>query len=378
VAGESWDGKVRSIHVIRSLSEFADWEERWRTAVDGMPEANCFLSYEWLWPWLNAFLGNREMYFVAVEDTENVLGLAPFLVDRGRQKIALPVNTHVGRAGLAVRSDASNVIGLIFKHIKENFRSYTLDIRKLDAGNQITGGIRKELAELGYIEICAKNLISPLINISEDWDGYLKGLDKHVRTELRRKVKKCEASGSVSFRKVCGVDELDSGFQDFADIERKTRRSSLMKSAFPPEDLTGFLKPLARALAQSGMLALYLLYLDGRPIAYTYGIIWKRTLHTFMTGFDEGLRQLSPGTNIMHRTLRDAFQTKLERVDFLGEDYRWKMDYANAMREHIRLTFLPKKIANRIRRYLECVVKPQVRSILPWLGTIMREVRKKT
>lgn len=369
---------MRNIRVIRSLSEFTDWGQHWRTAVANIPEAHCFLSYEWLSPWLKAFLGNREIYFVAVEDQEKILGLAPFLVDRGGKKIELPVNTHVGRAGFAVGSDTVDAIGLIFMHIRDNFRGYTLNFPKQDTGNPVTGCIRKDLGELGYIEICVKDLSSPLIIISGDWDGYLKSLTKHVRTELRRKVKRFESAGSVRIKKVSGVDELDSGFQDLLEIEKKTWRSSSVKSTLPVEDLTSFLKPLAQALAQSGMLALYLLYLDEKPIAYTYGIIWKRTLHTLMTGFDDSLRHLSPGTNIIFHTLRDAFQTKLEMVDFLGQDYRWKVEYSNAMREHIRLTFLPERMANKIRRYFECVAKPYVKRMLPWGRTVVRGIRKRT
>ena len=77
--------------------------------------------------------------------------------------------------------------------------------------------------------------------------------------------------------------------------------------------------------------------LDGRPLAFQYGLEDRRTYYLLKGGFDPEYRRFAPGKLLIAFMIERAFAESLERFDFGGEDEPFKAEWANGHRELVLL-----------------------------------------
>jgi hypothetical protein len=85
-------------------------------------------------------------------------------------------------------------------------------------------------------------------------------------------------------------------------------------------------------LAKSGNLRCYITYIACKPCAFGWGELTYRRFNFRQTGYDPDFQQLSPGTALIMRMIRDLIEnTDCEVFDFLwgGRD-GYKSRFANA------------------------------------------------
>ncbi|RMG84435.1 MAG: GNAT family N-acetyltransferase, partial [Candidatus Dadabacteria bacterium] len=91
------------------------------------------------------------------------------------------------------------------------------------------------------------------------WEGYLSGLPKHERHEVRRKIRRLEEAGSVTWRRSQRPDD------DLTVFFRLFTESRPDKGAFLTPARRAFFERIARVLAAAGALDLGVLEVDGEP-----------------------------------------------------------------------------------------------------------------
>ncbi|AEI66682.1 hypothetical protein LILAB_23935 [Corallococcus macrosporus] len=96
----------------------------------------------------------------------------------------------------------------------------------------------------------------------------------------------------------------------------------------------GFYTELARDAAYRQRLALYFLRLDGRPVAFHFGLEYGGRYFLLKPGYDEGLRECSPGQLLVDEVIGSCIDRGLREFDFLGPDMVWKRDWTNEVRRH--------------------------------------------
>ena len=86
-----------------------------------------------------------------------------------------------------------------------------------------------------------------------------------------------------------------------------------------------FYRSLARRSAERGWLRLHLLYLDGRPVAYFYGVAYRNQLYGLKTSDDVAFAKRLGVVVVLH-ALQAAFEEGVSVIDFLGFYYvgRWR------------------------------------------------------
>jgi CelD/BcsL family acetyltransferase involved in cellulose biosynthesis len=84
------------------------------------------------------------------------------------------------------------------------------------------------------------------------------------------------------------------------------------------------LKAAAR-MVDAGMLRLYLLRIGASPVAAYYGFTAKGAAYAYLSGFDPGRAELSPGTQIVGHAIEEAVREGVREFHFLrgGEAYKY-------------------------------------------------------
>src|SRR5438876_9352622 len=96
----------------------------------------------------------------------------------------------------------------------------------------------------------------------------------------------------------------------------------------------GFYSELARAARYGGYLRFYFLNVGGQPVAFHYGLAWNGTYLLLKPGYDESIKECSPGQLLVENVLEDCISSGFREFDFLGPDMTWKRDWTQRARRH--------------------------------------------
>jgi CelD/BcsL family acetyltransferase involved in cellulose biosynthesis len=138
----------------------------------------------------------------------------------------------------------------------------------------------------------------------------------------------------VTFQRVAGGLDLEGTLEEGLLLEQSGWKGQRGTAMAQDAKTRGFYTELARDAAYKGKLALYFLRLDGRAVAFQYGLEHAGRYFLLKPGYDEGLKECSPGQLLMEEVLADCLDRGLTEFDFLGPDMVWKRDWTDHVRRH--------------------------------------------
>src|SRR5262249_59848813 len=114
-----------------------------------------------------------------------------------------------------------------------------------------------------------------------------------------------------------------------------------------------FYSALAQEATDQDYLSLYFLRLDGRPVAFHYGLTYGPRYYLLKPAYDETYKECSPGHLLLDEVLTDCIARGLTEFDFLGPDMIWKRDWADQARHHTWLFIFRKSPYGQALRTLK-------------------------
>ena len=91
--------------------------------------------------------------------------------------------------------------------------------------------------------------------------------------------------------------------------------------------MEAFFRDLGRALAEAGVAALWMLWLEDRPAAALFCLEQAGSVSLYNSGFDPDARAMSPGVVLIARTIEDAIARGFRRYDFLRGEEPYKYGF---------------------------------------------------
>ena len=179
------------------------------------------------------------------------------------------------------------------------------------------------------------------------FDDYLARFSGKTRSTLRRKRRKLEraSGGALDLREYRSRAELQTFFDLALPLSRRTYQARLLDAGLPE---SGAEREAMLAAADRDAVRAYLLFLDGKPIAYLYLPVEGATLVYAWLGYDPNHARLSPGTVLQLAALERLFGE--ERVcwfDFTEGEGAHKAMFGTDSVECCRYLLLRPTLANR-------------------------------
>jgi CelD/BcsL family acetyltransferase involved in cellulose biosynthesis len=134
------------------------------------------------------------------------------------------------------------------------------------------------------------------------WDGYLAERSQNFRQQLKRRQRELDEAGEVRFR-LADRDSLDRDLNTLFALHRA--RWGTRRTAFGD---TPFHRELARSTLARGWLRLWLLELDGRPVAAWHGFQVGGVTSYYQAGRDPAYEGFSVGFVLLAHTVRAAIE----------------------------------------------------------------------
>ena len=176
-----------------------------------------------------------------------------------------------------------------------------------------------------------------LIELRGPWETFRRSLSQNLESATARHQRQLQRLGELVFEEVTGGDWLPSLLQECFELEAAGWKADYGSPILSRKDTLRFYTDLARRGAAAGALAVYILRLDGRLIAFEYCLRAGRRIDMLKISYAPDLARYSPGNVLRYRVLK----TEIERGEVasyhMGYASDWKLRWANRVDPLIRL-----------------------------------------
>ncbi len=163
------------------------------------------------------------------------------------------------------------------------------------------------------------------VDLSGSFDDYLGKFSTKYRWQLKKKVKKFAelSGGEIEWRVYRRADQMEEFHRLAREVSKRTYQENLLQEGLP--DGEEFLREL-QAMAERDSVRGYLLFLEGRPVAYIYCPGQGDILYQGILGYNPEFQQWSPGMVLNYLSLESMFSEnkRFRMLDFSEGEYEYK------------------------------------------------------
>jgi CelD/BcsL family acetyltransferase involved in cellulose biosynthesis len=300
-----------------------------------------FLHPGFVLAWQRAF-DRRPLLLATVRRAGELVGALP-LVGRGAV-LASPANWHTPATGVLAEDE---LVAAALARVLSGTRARRISLAFVDLADVNVVAFRGELAGTGYRMLERTLTRSPYLELVGDWAAFESDMSPEVRKNLRRRRRRLQERGTVTFEEHDGRSQLDRLFAEVVRVEGMGWKGERGTAIGSRADTLGFYREIVGWAADRGWLRIHTLRLDGRPIAVGLALRCDGVQFHLKIGFDPAYRQLAPGMLLMREYIWGAFADGLRRVEMLGGDEAYKRVWCPETRETAGLQAFAPSLAGR-------------------------------
>jgi CelD/BcsL family acetyltransferase involved in cellulose biosynthesis len=286
----------------------------------------------WLRTWLAEFGESFEPVFLECANSET-FAIAPLMRDDHRL-------TFIGDPNICDYMDVlvapgrEDGIDAVWQQLRDEDWG-ELDLWGLQGVSPTREALRRLAREAGYGVAEVQEAVAPRLLLPASFDDYLASLGKKDRHELRRKLRRFFDSGNEPQSEVYSEQaDVVAHMDDFLELHTRSRQD---KTDFMTPAMELFFRRMASAMAAEGLVRLFMLYCNKKPVASVFCFDAGSQLYMYNSGYDPAFSGLSVGLVSKVQCLRWAIENGKQGLDFLRGNEPYKYDLGATDREIYRL-----------------------------------------
>jgi CelD/BcsL family acetyltransferase involved in cellulose biosynthesis len=202
----------------------------------------------------------------------------------------------------------------------------------------------------------------PVVRIDRDWEAYW-GTRTYLFRKSRRGIQnRMRKLGTVEVEAV-RADDSGEGMRAFYRVADRAWKRDEGLAVTSREESKRFFACLTEAAGRRGWLLLWVLRLDGTPIAVEYNLAENGTVYALRADFDQEYRAYSPGAYLEHHILQTLFAEGY-RAYHAGPGFdAYKLRWTEEVRRNVSVTVYSTHGArNRLRWVADGWALPRLRA----------------
>jgi len=372
-------GKIRVEHA-GGLADLAAHAEKWNAlALRSRQKLPC-LSYAWVATYFEHRLrADQSAACLFAYEDDDLLGVLPLVMTphrlwgRRRPRLRMPFDWHTISVDFLVEpSREDEIIPLLISaldHVHPGW--FCLELMRLPDSSptlKVTG-----MAIPGLRVIHQFDGKGSYVDLEGGYDNFRKSLNSKFVKRLKYLNRKLSEDHEVTEEFLVEPDGLSEGIDDFIELEgsgRKKEGGAIRLDS----SLVAFYKKLAERLGGQGWLELHFLKADGQILAGHFAPILGDVLMIMKISYNEDFGRYSPGSLLIERVTRHAFDIGgIKEINFLT-DLPWNRKWRMKKRDYYNVLIFP-------RRPLSIVLGAwparavQILKSIPLCGTICRRIK---
>jgi len=361
---------IDTVRVV-DRSGFMALEREWNDLVVSTRDEP-FYRHEFLRIWLAHFTPAARLEVLTTRDRDGRLAAVFPLIRRRGFICGLPArlgvsagNSHSCRFDM-VAEDGSAAGRTFFAHLADDRTWDVIRIADVPEGGN-AWHLYRAAERAGFPVGSLESQRSPYLPLPSSYRELLDRLSSSFRANLRRRRRRLEALGTVSVERVTGGADLQARLEEGFAIEHSGWKGKEGTAILQDAKTHGFYTELAHSASARDYLSLFFLKLNGRSIAFHYGFTYGGTYYMPKLGYDETLKECSPGLVLLEEILKDCIARGVKGFDFLGLAGDWKTQWSSEIRRHNWLYIFRNSRFGRALHAAKFRLVPAARQVLwPW------------
>lgn len=344
-------------------------QTEWNDMLSRCAGATVFQTFEWYASWWSAFGSHYRLFLLTARENDRLVGIAPLMVVGAQRRYGTITFIGAQNADYQDFLIADDATEPILDFFIEKLLELGLMQRRFDLCNvPVTSANLKRLRVIAG----AKRLLS--INRNSHCPTLrIRGHEHHVRKMLnkysmRRPANAFKRLGDVQWRTITDVDEALTLFPVFAAQHADRWRGTTNWSRLQEPEYKRFYQALIRNMLPCGMLDFSLVELDGQPIAFHFGFLYRGRRVWYKPSFSVAHAKKSPGMLLIRYLIEHSLDSGIDELDFSIGDEPFKQRFANSERVNVDVSLFGRRIsyeAERLHRRLRLATRRLLSLALP-------------
>ncbi len=331
------------VEEIRDRKSFSGLKGLWNSFLETNGLLTPFTQFEWFASCIDCYGKGKELRVLLVRDQEDGMlhGIAPFWIGRDVYRglrvrelsfiecLDTPCSSIFSKAGHEERA-----IDAIFGHLCQGgSKGWDLAVfRKLPEGY---GGLKEIFGSgngrriLWFEEYPTRNLY---VDIEGDWEKFLKGRSERFRKTRRNIMNRISKIPGVAIELFTA--DPDGRLMDLVlDVTRKGWKAEEGLALSSRPETVEFFRQMTKWALEKQMLLIWVLTIDGAPVAVEYDLRHKGKVYALRSDFDGGQKSISPGAYLEYKTVEHLFTEGYREYDMGPGFNEYKTHWTEKYRE---------------------------------------------
>jgi len=315
---------------------------------------------------------------VLFDETE-LVGVAPLCLTRGRyrgivcRQIRFLYNRHGPRCTFLMKEGYGDSAEFL---LEETLRQLDWDIAVFENVPDESYLYRTVASWAGRGELptlVRRTMSSPFLKIEGSWEGFFDSRSRNLKRSLRKKESRLSAAGAVSIEHItdaASAAEIMGTLFAVGERSWKARRGRAIGSG---DDSKAFYSVLAESFGKENDLSIWLMRIDGKPVAFEFHLTREKKVQALRAEFDEEYRETGAGSVLDKEIVKKLFELGFEEYDMGGEADFYKLRWSDSTRQHSEILVFNTSATGRLLCTMEKkIVEPVKKAVRPLTGARFR------
>lgn len=306
------------VEIVTAPEEFLALHDDWKALATRDPRASIFVQHEWVdaaWAW-KAHESTPLILLVRQEGT--LKGIVPLVREkkpRGQARLgwlSIPDNQEVDV--VCAPDDRETVLEAFADWLAMRSHWSRLSLSQLAHDSVTRSALLATLRARGIHAVERDSDLNPCIDLTTGWETFYRGRSRRLKKGNNLIANRLERAGTVRVVRLTGHDIAPA----IADTLRRLSAASWKQDTATTFDHPGpsaFLDTLIEHGRREGWLVVWLLTLDGRPIASEIHLEYGGRAHALRADYAEDAAELSPGSFLNWKIIESLFDSELHRYE---------------------------------------------------------------
>jgi len=369
--------KTIVVQRIEDPAAFQALREEWDELLAASLADSFFLTWEWLYAWWTHLAGDRRLFLLVARQGGRLVAIAPLSLRARRVAGVLPLRSVEFLGADRLSSDYLDVIvrrgweadaiPALAQYLAD--ARLALELASVRRAGCAAAALSRALTQRRWRMLETPTAVCPFIDLSgHTWESYLGTLESKPRNDFLRLLKNLTKKFSVRLEPASSEPQRREFMVHLVRLHNLRWQNLGGSDALHTADLVAFHDEVSRVTLERGWLRLFVLWLDGQPVASLYGFRYGRTFYFVQTGFDPAYGRHAVGLITVGLTIKSAIAEGAEEYDFLRGDEAYKFRWAREVRHLATLEVYPRgapELLYRRTQRLTAVAKRIARQTLP-------------
>ncbi|OGS35284.1 MAG: hypothetical protein A2293_15015 [Elusimicrobia bacterium RIFOXYB2_FULL_49_7] len=348
-----------TIETVTTIEGFLAFENVWNKLLEKCRNENLCLTFEWFSSWLAGFGTGKSLFVLVIRKGGAIIGFAPLMITHTRYRnlpaseIGFIQNDYSPSADFIISESQAEAISAVVDYLLALQNWDVISLRNLPKDSPNYGTLVQILAQKGIIYGTGRGLCSPFIKIQTDWETFMSSRTRKFRKAIRNKMNRIKKCGTYDIKIVDKIDGDNNVLEHIFAISKNSWKADYDKDIVSSDNNMRFFTALSKTAARKGWLKIWLLNVNGKPVAYEYHLAYKGRLHALRSDYDRNYRLSSPGSILDLHIVENAFSGQVTEYDMCGSSDFYKLNWTSDIREHARVLIFRDTVYGRMLYFLE-------------------------